>query len=864
MRDRCCLQKRVAPAVVALFGWLAALMAAPGCGGGGGGQAGRGGSSGGLTGFGGIGGLGLADGGGPTDAGGSTGADVRLDPAPPICGNGIVETGEACDKAAAAGCATGQVCGAACACVAGSPPPGDSGTLIAGALATGRIDRFTSLLYRAYRLVGDGRLPAEFDGDFTVGEDATLFLEVSRLWATLTPAQQAQLRPYVARPTDPASVYSTPPTAALFGDSGDELQAPGDSDPIQCPAIAGVPDWRFTEGTHFVVWSCGSGDAATDPYLAKRQATAALADEVWALETPGMGPPRPDDFPYGPGDRGRIDIYLVPLNKCIRRPPGNVCAALASPKSIAAAVPDSPCDANRGPLTSSGYVLLRLDLAPNATPAAGAAVKARSDFAHEFFHILTYGLNLEAQGGACAATRYTGVGGKTSWLTEASATWAEWAYTPRDNPEYRDAQFDDYQKRSPADDSLLDNQVGADGNPAYQAFVYPLFLSQEAGGRAPFEAFWKGATGPRTPEGLDDYLDSRFSFDPHFRDFAVKMLNMTLPGAPLGPLLSAFDAAVPADFPPLSIGESLMLPPLVTDLPFHLTLAPLAAQYQQITVPDTTRWVDIDLDGAGAGLTLDAIVNVKGTWSRRRVEGQRLIFCRDDAADDISELYLVIANTGHRAGAKVDGDYKVKARVACPGSLTGWIRSEALVTSHEELTGETADLYDRLSETWTLGMDSMFTGGPLPLPAVDANWSATFEHHESVVTPLQGGRCQGQTVLQQTDGTGGGSHVGQLIIMEAPGNVIYLSATGESLGMFNAPKTSTSQTCDGMMASSTNDNIITERLTVAAIYTVLMPDAAAPGRYRGSVVVAHQETPLMGGSELVDWVVSWDIARHRR
>ena len=111
-----------------------------------------------------------------------------------------------------------------------------------------------------------------------------------------------------------------------------------------------------------------------------------------------------------------------------------------------------------------------------------------------------------------------------------------------DNPDYRKAKFSDYQERIPAADSLLDNNLGADDNPAYQAFAYPLFLSQEAGDRAPFEDFWKAARAPRTREALDDLLNTRLAFDRHFRDFAVKMLNLTLPGDPLAPLLETFDA----------------------------------------------------------------------------------------------------------------------------------------------------------------------------------------------------------------------------------------------------------------------------------------------------------------------------------
>jgi hypothetical protein len=854
---------------------VGALLALAGCGGGGGGSAHGGSGGAGLTGLGGSGGFGLTGGGGSglvdggfglTDGGGSTGTDgPPLTPAPPLCGNGIVETGETCDVAA--GCAPGQPCNATCsACGPGPAASMDSGELIAAALAAGRIDYVTSLLYRAFRLAGDGRLPPELLGDLTVAEDPSLFLEISRQWATLTAAQQSELAPYIVRPTDPTSVYSTAPTAAMFDDTGDQLFAAGDADPIQCPVIAGTStsDWRWSEANHFVVWSCGSGDLSTDPYAAKRAAAAAIADQVWALETPSMGMPRPDDLAIGPGDQTRTDIFLLPLNKCIHRGPNTLCAALTSPTLIAGTVPDSPCDASRGPLTSSGFILLRLDLTPDAAPAAGAATKARSDFAHEFFHLLTYAYNMEVQGGACRNTKYTGAGGKGTWLTEASAVWAEWAYTPADDPDYRGNQFTDYQGRIPASDSLLDVHVGAADNPAYQAFVYPLFLSQEAAARAPFEAFWKTASAARTGEALDDLLDTRFPFDAHFRDFAVRMLNLTLsPGNPEAPLLMASDEAVPIDYPPSNMAPEMMLEPLDTDINFHVTLAPLAARCQNFTVDDNTRFIDLDLTGTGADVTLDAFVKVKGTWERRRPNGPRLTFCRDDARDDVSEMYVIIANTGHAPSAKVDADYKLKTRTACPDSFTGWIRSERLATKHIQIDGDTSDDYERMSETWTLGDETTFNDFGLMLPAVDVYWSGRYERHDAEVTTVTGA-CQRQPVLQTFDAAGSGSHLSQLAFSEGGNGTLIFSATGAPAGSFNAPVTAFDETCDGLTQSSTTDNIVDEDLAAVSVYLMLTPDPNDPSHYAGMTTVAHQETPETGGSDLVDWVVTWDVTRTRK
>ena len=153
--------------------------------------------------------------------------------------------------------------------------------------------------------------------------------------------------------------------------------------------------------------------------------------------------------------------------------------------------------------------------------------------------------------------------------------------------------------------------------------------------------------------------------------------------------------------------------------------------------------------------------------------------------------------------------------------------------------------------------------GPVPIPVIDAYWSGQLVQHDSLVTRLDG-PCQSQPVLQTTDATGSGTHLSQLTIGEAPGGLVYLSATGAPPGTFEAPRTFYAQTCDGLTTSSTSPNRITEQLAAVSTFLQLMPEAGNPGRYRGRYVVAHQETPRTGGSDYVDWTITWDITRNRR
>jgi len=362
--------------------------------------------------------------------------------------------------------------------------------------------------------------------------------------------------------------------------------------------------------------------------------------------------------------------------------------------------------------------------------------------------------------------------------------------------------------------------------------------------------------GPRTREALDDYLHTRFSFDRHFRDFAVKMLNTTLPGNPLGPLLSAFDDAVPPDYPPSNMLQPVDLPDSDTDIMFRAQLAPLAAQYQQFTVPAEIHWVDIDLSGAGADLTMDVIANVKDQWKRRSPDGLRFTFCREDAADDIKELYLIIANTAHREGAKADETYEVKTRRACPATFSGWIHAETTLMGHYISNNETYDQFEQQRESWTLGMEHMvnFGGGAL-VPGVDATWHATFSHHETssdVDAP-----CEGAT----EDGEGGGSHLSALAVDDAGNGQLVLEPVAYP-SYFDVPMVITYTHCKGASYMLTDMRRVVEQSPLVFSSLQLTAAPSNPNHYSGTKVVSHSEQPRTGGSDLVDFTISWDITIH--
>ncbi|HSP55450.1 MAG TPA: dockerin type I repeat-containing protein, partial [Dehalococcoidia bacterium] len=92
--------------------------------------------------------------------------------------------------------------------------PATSEELIADALDAGEIVYPESLLYRAYALFDDPRLPDEFRSpimDWEAGSE--LFHEIDENEGTLSAQVLGDLVPFRARPNDPISIFSNAPQA---------------------------------------------------------------------------------------------------------------------------------------------------------------------------------------------------------------------------------------------------------------------------------------------------------------------------------------------------------------------------------------------------------------------------------------------------------------------------------------------------------------------------------------------------------------------------------------------------------------------------------------------------------------------------
>jgi hypothetical protein len=782
-----------------------------------------------------------------------------------VCGNGVRDGAEACEGVD--GCGPGTRCAADCTCVPAPSQPSTSLGLIANALAAGTIDYPTSLVYRAYALFGDSRLPPVYDGALRRGEDQGLFLEASRMWGTLTPEMRAALEPFMVRPSDPKSIHAAPPPGALRARPAlARAAAPGTSlADLKCPYAPGqgTPDWRATESTHFVVWSCGGGNLALDPDAALRPIVAGVAEEVWNAMTPEAVPPRPDSFAAGPAPQNRIDIYILQGADCHDRQ--GACAPIETDENgkrpLAAVIPAPPCDrSGGGALTSSAYMLVDRDSV--AAAPAGGPWKFRYVFAHEFFHVLADAMNLEAQGASC----FDPAGGAstlaTSWLSEASAEWAAWAFFPNDGPDERTNLFLAFQEyRPPHVVSLL----AIDGQRPYEAFLYPFFLQQEKGGaRTPFLGMWTASSSARKPEELDDRLDQVLGFADHFRDFTVRNFNKTVELPPSEPHYQGQDSAIPANESPNLLEPTMTLDHPGVKFQRAAILQPLTAQYEHYMVQDSVRYVRIDAGRlANSGFVdLDALANVRGVWQRRKAQGGVLEFCREDAADDVQGFYLVVTNHDRRRGQTVSGSYDVEMRAACPAGWTGtlkYVYTDDDAGSYSDANASyTKDDHLRVEETWTLVTTTNDT--------IDAVWTGSFT--QNVLETYHPTACIGYEVtLSDVANSGSGTGPQQFTVVpsDQDPDQVYLQAMFPTLNVITVTGSRHEEQCNTAPTTQALTFTWDDGLSqLSGTLPLLVAAPNDPGHYTGTFTSIHDVRTGIGiDSHVTDAQTTWDIHRRR-
>lgn len=585
----------------------------------------------------------------------------------------------------------------------GASPPAEArakqlpsrASLIQQAVADGRIDDVTALDYRVRAMFGLNGLPEEFAGGVPRSDSAAL-TQIASMIDHLSSADQSRLRPYLLRPTEAGSPFSTL--------TGQVASIAGPMAPIRPMAAAPAACTKWLDSGNrdqrFKVWACGDTDAqAAESDIA---AIVTLVDRYWdKMSTDMGGPPLPDAYganvPAQYGGDARIDFYALHMGETVYRDGANSIPAGAAAATVPAPPFTNPDGTPRN--ASSAFLLLNVDtLKQDAT-------SFELDLIHEFFHALQDAHNQRA----------IEDGTNEHWFVEASATWAETYYlrSASDEPHGWFYTFQD--ERLGLSDNDLDHQ--------YASYVWPFFMEQEKSAQAIFDA-WK-ATDPIAPRNfaaVTAAVDAQVPFDTKFREFAVRNVNLNavLKGAGLR-RYDDLDANFYDDWPPFAMIPSDVSPgsPYTSSDP----IPALAAYYYTPTFSDDARKITISTGGQVDGDFLAHYAD--GTWKHIPIDGV-LKFCRDDPGWDIDSGILVASN--HGVQGPVSGNVEISAKEKC----TGDVRLKGTFTGHFE---------DFLSKTdATFNVIVVWKKGPND---VHDRLAFTFESGSYTFSTVVGGVCGG-------------------------------------------------------------------------------------------------------------------------
>ncbi|MEO8152458.1 MAG: hypothetical protein ABI605_05260 [Rhizobacter sp.] len=534
---------------------------------------------------------------------------------------------------------------------------------IAAALDAGTLDYGSSLLYRAYALLGDKRLPDAYLGSGSAEEDNALFDEITLRFAGLPAAVQDTLRPFIVRPADPLSAWNAGATASAMGtlQRAHTLNAKrADLPATTCAASSVASSWISQRSASYPVrvWAQCHGDSGYDAESSTQIGrTLAVLDKVYPSMTAVMGPPLPD---LEGGDNA-IDFYLVDEGGYVNRREENF-----RPLGLGS--------------TYSDYAETPTGKAHSAFVTMPRSVVYTSRFhntvIHEFFHVLQKAHNGEFANQAVAGKPNTY---ELHWFVEASAAWASAHFDRTAAPweDGRGAYVDAHRRFTqyflPSFDAL-----NASGSPHdYSAYIWPYFVEQETGGTGFMTSIWSSLESVASFEAADKAIASAYPFDTHFKRFALKNLNTQfLPGDPL-PRSDRYVSLDPAQFADDGKTPPITEASLVANQEFShdLELKNLSARYLRLSVSNTSpqvRKVTVDLSGLQPASELDvqALVLTDDGWLPAPIDLQpgKAVFCFDKGPSTASlkgsfrEIMLVVANHALAKGSDVSGTLKVQPK----------------------------------------------------------------------------------------------------------------------------------------------------------------------------------------------------------
>ncbi len=189
--------------------------------------------------------------------------------------------------------------------------------LIQKASESGELDRDGALLYKAFAVFGDSRLPERFRSDRAMTEATSVLREIQREYDGLSPKTQKALKPFLLNPLDPESVFNAPRSVSgwsfpdlISGAYADtKISVVTDSGTLSRWKTSGRWESLITANRKVKIWyKRGGGD-----WLVAMQSKKYFDEgRIWQKEVGLMGvAPAPDGGRSG--DDRLLDIWFYPI-----------------------------------------------------------------------------------------------------------------------------------------------------------------------------------------------------------------------------------------------------------------------------------------------------------------------------------------------------------------------------------------------------------------------------------------------------------------------------------------------------------------------------------------------------------------------
>lgn len=564
-----------------------------------------------------------------------------------------------------------------------SPSPVE---LIEADLAAGVLDEPTATLYRLYASVGDNRLAEQYRGEFSeddVAEEDDVAAVLAREgFATYTADLQAEMLPFLVRPNSPLSYWAAATEATSAQSIANHGPLIGQS-PSAC--VDGWMRQPANAPAKAVVWGQCGGMPEAD-MLAKVNQAKRYIGELWTDMTALMGEPIGDkEDPADPRDDfpetndGLLDFYIIDHN--VGRHGRYIGAAYGA--NYGAYPFAGPVPAR----TASSYIAL------SAFIASGSEFK--SVIAHEFFHSLQKRHNWKGI--------YISRG--AFWFTEASATWAEYKFVPEGRSHIGKPRWAEFLA---AGESLSANYP--EDNP-YRSWMWPFFMTQEAG-KESIAAAWTAMKNQYGFLPLQTAVDRQVQFKGRFRDFAVRLWNEKLDGNPFKRFQDfPSDLLFWEGHPPaarLGLKDHIVQAehPSAPARRVGAVLPSLWTNYATMEVEDDVGQLILDFStlSPASALDVDLLVEVDGTWKRQQVSNGRARFCRDNSAEEVDNVIVVLSNHDLNFNNYVTGDWTVQGLKAGCAALSGTI-TIARTSAYNEADGPMWTRDEQMTATIVVDME---------------------------------------------------------------------------------------------------------------------------------------------------------------